>query len=183
VSTPAPTQHLAAPDPDAVDAVAVLMRQVAEGSLTGAGLADRAAQRCAEVFAYCDGPTDPLWPVHVEITRAVLGFGGLPAAELAQWLAVARQRENPDAATIPPPAPASAVSVDDSDHYGAVADDLTSDTGTETETVAAEVDSVDTTAQEDSLADVPRDVLAEAEAAAWSVITRWRRDQQEAGTP
>jgi len=135
--------HYAAPDPDAVDAVAVLMRQVAEGTLTGAAMAGRAAQRCAEVFGQCDGPTDSLWPAHVEICRAVLGFGGLPAAELAQWLAVARNRENPASATLYPPTTDAA----DSEPYS----------------------------PGDDLADIPRDVLAEAEAAAWATIVRYRR--------
>ena len=136
--------HYAAPDPDAVDAVAVLMRQVAEGTLTGGAMARRAAQRCAEVFGQCDGPTDPLWPAHVEICRAVLGFGGLAAAELAQWLAVARNRENPEKATLHPPATDAA----DSEPYSS---------------------------DDDDLADIPRDVLAEAEAAAWAIIVRYRR--------
>jgi hypothetical protein len=102
---------------------------------------------------------DSLWPTHVEICRSVLGFGGLPAAELAQWLAVARNRESPEAATLQPPAPDAPLC----ESYGAA------QTG---------VDGHDDA--DDDLADIPRDVLAEAEAAAWAVIDRYRR-QRETG--
>jgi hypothetical protein len=85
------------PDLAAAEAVAVLMREVSEGRLTAATMADAATQRCREVFGQCDGPTDPLWSVHVDICRAVLGFGGMAASELVQWLSVARSRENPGA--------------------------------------------------------------------------------------
>jgi hypothetical protein len=172
MTTPAPAPHLAIPDVNAVDAVAVLMRGVQEGSLTGAVMADRAVQRCREVFGQCDGLTDPLWPVHVDMCRAVLGFGGLSAAELAQWLAVARNRENPDAVALAPPAPASSVSESYSGLYAGP------DNKPEPESIAAELDTVDAL---DTLADVPREVLAEAEAAAWAVIEQWR--QREAGIP
>ncbi len=157
------TDHYAASDPDAVDAVAVVMRRVAEGTLTGAAMASRAAQRCSEVFAVCDGPTDPLWPAHVAICRAVLGFGGLPAAELAQWLAVARNRENPEGANLYPPAPDS-----DSEPYRAAQTDV------------GVHDDANADGQADDLADISRDVLAEAEAAAWAVIDRYRRQREAA---
>jgi hypothetical protein len=178
MTTPAPAagHHYAAPDPDAVDAVAVLMREVAEGTLTGAAMADRATQRCAEVFAECDGPTDPLWPAHVEVCRAVLGFGGLPAAELSQWLAVARNRENPEGSTLYPPAPASP----DSESYSHECDDVDEAAGPDPKPVAPEAGTVDATDTFDTLDDLPRDVLADAEAAAWAVIDCYRR-QREAG--
>lgn len=88
----------AVPDLAAAEAVAVLMTGVSEGTLTAATMTEAAVRRCREVFGTCDGPTDPLWPVHVDICRAVLGHGGLPASELAQWLGAARSRENPHAA-------------------------------------------------------------------------------------
>jgi hypothetical protein len=163
-------QHLAAPDPDAVDAVAVLMRQVAEGTLTGAVIASQAAQRCREVFAVCDGPSDPLWPAHVEICRSVLGFGGLPAAEVAQWLAVARNREDPAGSTLRPPA----LNSSDREPYNREHASVDDDADPEPKPVVSEVDTLDT------LGDLPRGVLAEAEAAAWAVIERYRR-QREAG--
>ncbi len=162
----------AAPDPDAVDAVAVLMRQVAEGTLTGAVMASQAAQRCREVFAVCDGPTDPLWPAHVEICRSVLGFGGLPAAELAQWLAVARNREDPEGSTLRPPAPSSS----DNEPHNRDYDGVDDDADPEPKPPVSELDTLDITDMLETLADIPRDVLAEAEAAAWAVIDRHRRE-------
>ena len=144
---------VSAPDVAAAEAVAVLMTEVSEGRLTAATMADRAAARCREMFGTCDGPTDPLWPVHVELARQVLGHGGLPAAELAQWLAVARSRENPSAAVDDPTAPGSAAGEADSPDFADPDDD-------------------------DEFADVPRDVLAEAEAAALAVIDRYRQREE-----
>lgn len=140
------------PDVAAAEAVAVLMTEVSEGRLTAAMMADRAAARCREVFGECDGPTDPLWAVHVEICRAVLGHGGLAAAELAQWTSAARSRENPSAAEDHPPAP------------GSVA------------TAAHSPECTDSDA--DPFADVPDDVLDAAEDAALSVIERYRCDRE-----
>jgi hypothetical protein len=139
------------PDVAAAEAVAVLMTEVSEGRLTAATMAERAVQRCREVFGQCDGPTDPLWPAHVDLCRAVLGHGGLSASELAQWLAVARSRENPSAGVEYPTAPDSPA-VD-----------------------AHCLGNGDVGAEADGLADVPREVLAEAEAAALAVIDRYCR--------
>ncbi|WP_454231527.1 hypothetical protein [Mycolicibacterium fortuitum] len=162
------------PDIGAAEAVAVLMQEVSEGRLTTATLADRAADRCREVFGTCDGPTDPLWPVHVEVCRTVLGHGGLPAAELAQWATVARSRENPGEVGDYPPAPASAASEahgpdsDDADDGAVPALKLVAP-------VADTMDTVDAVNKDDDLADVPREVLAEAESAAVAVIAAYRQ--------
>lgn len=133
-----------APDVAAAEAVAVLMIEVSEGRLTAATLADRAAARIREVFGRCDGPTDPLWSVHADLARQVLGHGGLSAAELTEWLAVQRRRET----GAEPPSPTE--------------DDANAD--------AAEVD---------PFADVPDEVLAEAEEAALAVIARYREQHRE----
>jgi hypothetical protein len=142
------------PDVVAAEAVAVLMTEVSEGRLTAATMADRAVQRCREVFGQCDGPTDPLWPVHVDLCPAVLGHGGLPASELAQWLAVARSHQNSGAAVDYPTA-CAASAVD-----------------------ALSNAEPDADPEDDDLADVPREVLAEAEAAALAVIDRYRRQRE-----
>jgi hypothetical protein len=142
------------PDVAAAEAVAVLMTEVSEGRLTAATMADRAVQRCREIFGQCEGPTDPLWPVHVDVCRAVLGHGGLPASELAQWLAVARSHQNSGAAVDYPTARGS---------YALDAHNLGN--GDADPDVASE---------DDDLADVPREVLADAEAAALAVIDRYR---------
>lgn len=147
---------LGAPDVAAAEAVAVLMTEVSEGRLTVATMAERAVARCREVFGHCDGPTDPLWPVHVELAREVLGHGGLPAAELAQWTAAARSRENPGAAVDYAPTPGSATSDAHSPEFA----DPDADAA-------------------DPFADVPDDVLDAAEDAALAVIERYRRNRED----
>lgn len=167
------------PDVAAAEAVAVLMREVTEGRLTSATMADRAVQRCREVFGQCDGPTDPLWSVHVEICRSVLGHTGLPASELAQWLAVARNHENPgDAGTSPSGSVPSL-----SERYSADSDGPDADAEVGLKPVAPELDTVEPVdaADDDELADIPREVLAEAEAAALAVIERYRLQQRQDG--
>ncbi|BBY67767.1 hypothetical protein [Mycolicibacterium helvum] len=165
------------PDVAAAEAVAVLMTEVSEGTLTAATMADRAVQRCREVFGQCDGPTDPLWPVHVDLCRAVLGHSGLPAGELAQWLSVARNRENPGGAGTYSPASVSSLSGARSPD----SHDAEPDAGAELKRVAPQIDTVDTT-DNDEFADVPEEVLAQAEAAALAVIDRYRRRQREGET-
>ncbi|OBF93051.1 hypothetical protein A5773_20095 [Mycobacterium sp. 852014-52450_SCH5900713] len=127
------------PDPDAVDAVAVLMTEVSEGRLTADTMADRAAARVREVFGQCDGPADPLWPVHVDLCRQVLGHGGLPAAELAQWLSVARSRENPSRPGDYPLAPGETGSGELSAQYGGA----DAEAEAEAKPVARQADTVD----------------------------------------
>jgi hypothetical protein len=166
-----------APDVAAAEAVAVLMTEVSEGRLTAATMADRAAVRCREVFGQCDGPTDPLWPVHVDLCRAVLGHGGLTASELAQWLSVARNRENPGGAATSPSGSVSSLS----GPHGPDSSGADDDAKVGLKPVAAELDTVDTV-DDDEFADVPDEVLAEAEAAALEVIDRYRHQQREGET-
>lgn len=161
------------PDLAAAEAVAVLMAEVSEGRLTAATMADRAVARCREVFGRCDGPTDPLWPVHVDLCRAVLGHGGLSASELAQWLGVARSRENPGATVDYPTGSGSSLSAS----HGHGSGGADGEAEAELKPVAPELDTVDTV--DDDLADVPREVLAEAEAAALAVIDRYRRQRED----
>ena len=46
---------------------------------------------CSTLLGNVTGPDDPLWPLQVEVCRAVLAAGGIPADELSEWLAVARR--------------------------------------------------------------------------------------------
>lgn len=39
---------------------------------------------------------DALWPLQLDVCRAVLAAGGIPPDELAEWLAVARRGTEPD---------------------------------------------------------------------------------------
>lgn len=164
---------MTAPDLGAAEAVAVLMTEVAEGTLTAATMADRAAGRCHQMFGAVAGSEDPLWPVQLDVTRQVLGRGGISAAELAQWLSAARSRENPGGATDCPSAPVSLLT----EAHGGQSGDADDDTEVDAGSAAAEVDSVDTT---DTLAGIPDSVLIRAEAAALTVIETYRqnRDRQ-----
>lgn len=161
------------PDVAAAEAVAVLMTEVSEGRLTADTLAERATQRIREIFGTCDGPTDPLWPVHVELARQVLGHGGLPAAELAQWLSVVCSRENPTRPGDYPPAPGEAASEAHIGQYGGA----DAETEADPKPVAQQADTVDAMDTVDLFADVPADVLADAEAAALAIIDRYRRGE------
>lgn len=156
------------PDLAAAEAVAVLMTGVSEGRLTAATMAEAAETRCREVFGTCDGPTDPLWSVQIEIARQVLGHGGIPASELSQWLSVARSRENPCAGTTTPGDPVSSLYGPPSRELG----DAVPGSDAQPKSVAAEPNTVDTA---DILADIPPGVLAEAEEAALAVIEEYRR--------
>lgn len=66
---------------------------VAEGHMSTADLEQAAVDQCRELFGTVYGPGDELWPLHVDVVRQVLAFGGMPADELAEWTAVQRRRE------------------------------------------------------------------------------------------
>ncbi|MCA4726894.1 hypothetical protein [Mycolicibacterium fortuitum] len=159
-----------APDLAAAEAVAVLMTEVTEGTLTGATMTERAADRCRQMFGSVAGSEDPLWPVQLDVARQVLGRGGIAAAELAQWLSAARSRENPSGATDCPSALVPSLSEAHSSPRGGTDGDPAADP----RSVAVELDSMDTA---DLLTGVPIEVLAEAEAAALAVIETYRHDR------
>lgn len=66
---------------------------VANGHMSTDDLQAAAIDQCRELFGTVYGPGDELWPLHVDVVRQVLAFGGMPADELAEWLAVQRRRE------------------------------------------------------------------------------------------
>ena len=78
-----------APD-DVIRAAASVARDAAEGRLNPAALHDQAVAECRELFGTVAGPGDALWEIQVEVARAVLAQKGIPADELAEWLAAAR---------------------------------------------------------------------------------------------
>lgn len=67
--------------------------EVAKGVITPAHLEQTAADECQVLFGQVIGPDDPLWPVQVHVAKQVLSLGGVPADELAEWLAVTRAAE------------------------------------------------------------------------------------------
>ncbi|BBX92717.1 flagellar hook-length control protein [Mycolicibacterium boenickei] len=68
-------------------------RDAAEGRLDPTALDTAVAEQCRELFGVVAGPSDPLWPLHVDIARQVLALGALTADELGEWQAVIRRRE------------------------------------------------------------------------------------------
>lgn len=83
---------------DAAKATVTAALQIAEevtaGQLDPLALQLAAVAECRNLFARVDGPEDPLWSLHVEITRQVLAVGGgIPVDELAEWVAVYRAAE------------------------------------------------------------------------------------------
>lgn len=162
-------------DADVVESAYAVLGGITDGSLSGAAVEQRAVEVCRRTFGAVGGPDDPLWPVQIDVARQVLGHCGIPAAELAQWLSAARSRENPGSATDCQSASVSALSEAHSLDSGGADGDPEGDPNH----VARRVDSVDAM-DNDEFADIPEAVMAEADAAAMSVIDRYR--QQREGT-
>ncbi|UXA10756.1 flagellar hook-length control protein [Mycobacterium sp. SMC-8] len=78
---------------DVIKSAAAVARDAAEGRLSSADLDQAVADECRALFGVVAGPDDPLWPLHVDIARQVLAAGGLTAAEVAEWAAVLKRRE------------------------------------------------------------------------------------------
>lgn len=83
----------------AVTAALQIAEDVTAGRLDPTALQAEAVAECRNLFARVEGPGDPLWSLHVEITRQVLAVGGgVPVDELAEWVAVYRAAEKVAAA-------------------------------------------------------------------------------------
>lgn len=77
----------------AVNAAYDIAADLADGTLPPADLDAELERECRKLFGCVIGEGDPLFPVQVDACRGVLAAGGIPADELAEWLAVARRRE------------------------------------------------------------------------------------------
>lgn len=100
---------------DAIKAASSIARDVADGRLSPTALHDQAVAELREMVGTVVGPDDPAWTLQCDIARQVLALDGVPADELAEWLAVARQRSG-EAVSTPapddtPPEPVSLASV------------------------------------------------------------------------
>lgn len=78
---------------EAVDAALSVAEDIASGKLPAAELDAMVAAECERLFDRAVGPEDPLWVVQCRVARRVLAAGGVPANELAEWLAVTRLAE------------------------------------------------------------------------------------------
>lgn len=146
---------------DMINAAASIATDAAEGRLDPEHLEQQMLTELRALFGTVVGAGDPLWPLQTEVARQVVSRGGISTDELAEWLAVQRRRENPDAE--PPSAP---VPLDGS----ATPPEAIS-------SVSGEL-SPESDALPDDLADVPREVIVRAEAAAMVVIDQWRESQR-----
>lgn len=77
---------------DVIKAATSVARDAAEGRLNPATLEAQLETELRALVGVVAGPADPLFALQVDIARGVLAAGGIPAAELAEWLAVARRR-------------------------------------------------------------------------------------------
>ncbi|BBX15232.1 flagellar hook-length control protein [Mycolicibacterium duvalii] len=116
---------------DAIKAASSLARDIADGGLSPSDLERQAVAECRELFGTVAGPGDPLWELHRDIACQVLALDGVPSDELAEWLAVARQRAGepvaavvslplpkPDEAPVTAPEPETPASEADSPEHG-----------------------------------------------------------------
>lgn len=92
---------------DAINGAMSLADDVAQGRVVPAALEAQAVAELRQLFGTVVGPDDSAWPLQLDVARQVLALGGIPADELAQWLAVARHRAGepigqPDADDAPP---------------------------------------------------------------------------------
>jgi hypothetical protein len=77
---------------DGVEAAMSIAEDISAGRLDPAALVSQVVDTCRDLLSTVAGPDDPIWAVQVQVCRGVLAAGGIPADELAEWLAVARHR-------------------------------------------------------------------------------------------
>lgn len=85
----------------AIMAVMQVAKDLAEGRLSPADVEGPAVDQCRELFGRVAGVGDPLWELQCDVARRVLAAGGVPAHELAEWLAVQRLAEGVEAEAEP----------------------------------------------------------------------------------
>ena len=125
---------------DIIRAATSIGRDAADGKLSPETLQAQAVTELHELVGTVIGEGDVAWRVQLAVCRQVLALGGVSADELAEWLAVERQRAGEP---LPAPAPPvdllpaqSPASVDESQPESTTGPDTT-----EPEPVAAESNS------------------------------------------
>ncbi|SHP48224.1 flagellar hook-length control protein [Mycobacteroides abscessus] len=78
---------------EAVKAAMSVAEDITSGKLTPEDMDAKVATECRRLFGLVTGPDDPLWELHVGITRQVLGLDGIPVDELAERVAAARRAQ------------------------------------------------------------------------------------------
>ena len=87
---------------DAIKAASSVARDVADGRLDPAQLERQAVAELKALMLVEPEPGSDLEALHTDSARRVLARGGIPADEVAEWLAVQRRRENLDISSDPP---------------------------------------------------------------------------------
>lgn len=83
----------------AVKATMAIARGLTEGTLHVEDMHARAVARCEELVGTVIGPASPVWALQLKVARGVLAVDGIPADELAEWLAVTRSKQGATGAT------------------------------------------------------------------------------------
>ncbi|OHU35531.1 hypothetical protein BKG80_22405 [Mycobacteroides chelonae] len=141
---------------DLIRAATSVARDVSDGKLDPATMEAQLVTELRELFGTVVGAGDPLWDLQVQVASGVLAAGGIEANELSEWAAVAHRRENPDAPS------EAAVPIGGADTPPEAISSGSGELSPESEPA------------DDDFADVPREVLAEAERVAMAVIDQWR---------
>ncbi len=103
---------------DAINAAMSVADDVAQGRLDPSALEAEMVAEVTALVGQVSGPDDPLWPVQLDVARGVLAAGGIPADELSEWLAVARNRAVLLGDAGVPAEPVSSLSGASDDHSG-----------------------------------------------------------------
>lgn len=82
---------------DVIKAASSVARDIADGKLAPDALERQAIQELSALLLIEPEPGSDLEALQAESARRVLARSGIPTDELAEWLAVQRRRENPDA--------------------------------------------------------------------------------------
>lgn len=78
---------------DIITEAMAVAEAAAEGKLDAAALEAEAVEECRRLFSTVT-PDGPHWVVQLDVARAVLAAGGIPAAELREWAAVAASNDS-----------------------------------------------------------------------------------------
>lgn len=78
---------------DGISAAMGIAEGIAAGTVDPAALEAELAAECRALVGQVVGDGDPLWTLHVDITRQAIAAGALSADELSEWAAVVRRRE------------------------------------------------------------------------------------------
>lgn len=106
---------------DAINGAMSIADDVAQGRLSPEDLEAQAIRELRQLVGEVVGEGDPLFPLQIEVARGVLAVDGIPADELSEWAAVARQKAG---VPNPPPAPVSLPSDANSGQDDELEDDL-----------------------------------------------------------